>query len=183
MTNRTSLTVVAIAGVSAIGAIGCATSSSAGGAVPTPAQYAAIADDACAGIAAKERELGVLAYRDAIVSVAPFKEASYVGKAKVTHTEGSVIVLRATQGLSVPWIERVNSCHVALAGAGRLPGNDAVADPFVIPGATVSATEVYAGFALIVRGANQDSASEIAQRSYAILSAPTRPPTASLVSP
>jgi len=184
-TSRTLFAVIAIGGACTIGAIGCAGSFTSGsnGTIPSSAQYAAIADDACAGVPAKERELGLLAYRDAITSVAPLNEVSFVGKSKVSNTKGSVIGLRATPGVSVPWLERVNSCHVALVGAGRLTGNDVASDPFVIPGTILYAAEVYAGYALSVRGSNNDSAQEISRRSSALLSAPTHPATASLVSP
>ena len=179
-TVRTSLAI--IASVSAIGVVGCAGSLSSGSnaRAPSAAQYAAIADDACAGVPVKERELGLLAYRDTMVSVAPLREDSFVGKIKVVKTEGAVIGLRATPGISAPWLERVNSCHVALVGSGRLAGNDTMSDPFVLPGTTVSAVEIYAGYALSVRGANRDSAMEISQRANALLSTPAHPPTASL---
>jgi hypothetical protein len=184
-TSRTWLAVIAFGGACTIGTSGCAGSLASGsnGTMPTPAQYAAIADDACAGVPARERELGLLAYRDAITTVAPLNEVSFVGKAKVSNTKGAIIGLRAAPGISVPWLERVNNCHVALVGSGRLAGNDAASDPFVIPGTTLSAAEVYAGYALSVRGSNNDSAQEISRRSSALLSGPTHPPTASLVSP
>ena len=184
-TSRTLLTVVLIGGSSAVAAIGCAGSFASGSNGPTPstAQYAAIADDACAGVPAKEREMGLLAYRDAITSVAPLSEDRLVGKIKVRDTKGAVIGLRATPGISVPWLERVNGCHVALVGSGRLAGNDPASDPFLIPGTTVSAAEVYAGYAVSVRGSNKDSAQEISRRTSALLSPPAHPPTASLGSP
>jgi hypothetical protein len=184
-TSRTLIAVIAIGCTSTIGATGCAGTfmSGSNGTIPTPAQYAAIADDACTGVPARERELGLLAYRDAITSVAPLNEVSFVGKSKVSNTKGAVIGLRATPGISVPWLERVNICHVALVGSGRLVGNDAASDPFVIPGTILSAAEVYAGYALSVRGSNIDSAQEISRRSSVLLSAPAHPPTASLVLP
>ena len=149
---------------------------------PSAAQYAAGADDICAGVPARERELGLLAFRDNIVSVAPLNEFHYAGKAKYLRTEGAVIKLRATPGVSVPWLERVNGCHIAMAGAGRLAGNDAAVDPFILTGTTVAATEIYAGYVLSVKGASVESVQEILQRSYALVSAPGGTKTASLES-
>jgi hypothetical protein len=181
-TSRTLLTVVLIGGSSAVAAIGCAGSFTSGsnGNIPSAAQYAAIADDACAGVPAKERELGLLAYRDAITSVAPLDEDRFVGKIKVRDTKGAIIGLRATPGISVPWLERVNGCHIAMAGSGRLAGNDAAMDPFILTGTTVVATEVYAGYVLSVKGASVDSVQEILQRSYALVATPGGTKTASL---
>jgi hypothetical protein len=174
---RTLLTVAAIGGLSVIGAGALAAEKT-----PTAAQYAAIADDVCAGVPAKEREMGLLAYRDAIVSVAPLKEEYFVGKIKTSRTEGAVIGLRATPSITKPWLERVNSCHVALVGSGRIVGNEAALDPFVVAGTSVVAAETFAGFALFVKGLNADTAQEITKRSYALLSTPTQPATASLES-
>jgi hypothetical protein len=138
------------------------------------------ASDICAGVPAKERALGLLAYRENIVSVAPLNEFRYAGKAKYLRTEGVTIKLRATPEISVPWLERVNSCHVALSGAQRPTSNDSVLDPFILPGTTVGAAEVYAGFVLSVRGTNYDAVQEILQRSYALISTPGGVKTASL---
>ena len=149
---------------------------------PSEVQYAAVADDICTGVPAREREMGLLAFRDNIVSVAPLNEFHYAGKAKYLRTEGAVIKLRATPGISVPWLERVNGCHIALLGSGRLAGNDAAMDPFVLTGTTVAATEVYAGYVVSVKGASVESVQEILQRSYALVSTPGGTKTASLES-
>jgi hypothetical protein len=144
------------------------------------AHYAGIADDLCVGVPAKERELGLLAYRENMVSVTPLNEYRFFGKAKYLQTEGVAIKLRATPGISVPWLERVNGCHVALVASGRLPGTVGPADPFVLPGTTVGASEVYAGFVLSVRGPSYDAVREILQRSYALITSPGGVKTAAL---
>jgi len=92
------------------------------------AQYAAIADDACVGVQAREREMGLLAYRDGIVNIAPLQEDTFAGKIKATRTEGAVIALRAMTGISVPWLERVNLCHVGTGGIGTLLAARSVQD-------------------------------------------------------
>jgi hypothetical protein len=140
----------------------------------------AIADNICTGVPAREREMGLLAFRDNIVSVAPLNEFHFAGKAKYLRTEGAVIKLRATPGISVPWLERVNGCHIAMMGSGRLAGNEAALDPFIVTGTTVAATEVYAGYVLSVRGGSVQSVQEILQRSYALISTPGGTKTASL---
>jgi hypothetical protein len=144
------------------------------------ARYAAIADDICVGVPAKEREMGLLAFRYNIMSVTPLNATRFAGKAKYSQMEGVAIKLRATPGISVPWLERVNGCHVALVASGRLPGNVGPSDPFILPGTTVEASEVYAGFVLSLRGQNYDAAREILQRSYALISPPGGVKTAAL---
>ena len=138
------------------------------------------AEDICTGVPAKERAMGLLAFRDGVVSVTPLNEFRFAGKAKYGRTEGVVIKLRAAPDISVPWLQRVNSCHMAMAGAGRLAGYDSTVDPFILPGATVGVTEIYAGFVLSVRGANDDAIQTILQRSYALVLAPAGVKTASL---
>jgi hypothetical protein len=138
------------------------------------------AEDICAGVPAKERAMGLLAFRDNIVSVVPLNEFRFAGKAKYGHTAGVVISLRATPEISVPWLERVNSCHIAMAGAGRLAGYDSALDPFILPGTTVGVAEVYAGYVLSVRGVKDDAIQAVLERSYALVSTPGAMKTASL---
>ena len=176
---RALLTIVAVGGISVIGAGALAAERSG---TPTSAQYAAIADDVCTGVPVKEREMGLLAYRDAIVSVAPLKEEYFVGKIKTSRSEGAVIGLRATPGITKPWLERVNGCHVALVGSGRMVGNDAVSDPFAVAGTSVVAVETFAGYVLFVKGVNAETTQEISKRLYALLLTAANPATASLES-
>jgi len=138
------------------------------------------AEDICAGVPANERAMGLLAYRDNIVGVAPLNEYRFAGKVKYGHTEGVVIKLRATPDISVPWLERVHSCHLAMAGSGQLAGYDSALDPFILAGTIVGAKQVYAGFELSVKGINDDAIQAILQRSYALISTPGGVKTASL---
>ena len=178
---RTMLAVVVAGGTCTVGAAARGEAITAGmSGRSSAAQYAAIADDICVGVPAKEREMGLLAFRENIVSMAPLNEIRFAGKAKYSQTEGVAIKLRATPGISVPWLERVNGCHVALVASGRLPGNVGPSDPFILPGTTVEASEVYAGFVLSLRGQNYDAAREILQRSYALISPPGGVKTAAL---
>src|SRR5581483_12176380 len=105
-----------VAAIGALGATGCAT-------VPTaPAQSSAqIAEDACAGVATALREKGLLAFRDHIAGAAPLSEDVTVGKTKISRKRGETVALRAAPEMTVPWLERVNSCHVASTLAGQLP--------------------------------------------------------------
>jgi hypothetical protein len=176
---RTLLSVVAIGSVSVFGGGALAAGTSE---TPSAAQYAVIAENVCAGVPAREREMGLLAYRDAIVSVAPLKEDYFMGKARTSRTIGAFIELRATPSITKPWLERVNSCHVALVGSGQVLAHEAAADPFVVAGTSLVAAEKFAGYVLFVKGVNADTVQEITKRSLALLSKPNRTTTASLES-
>jgi len=170
MTDRVR-TLIGILGVAATCTLGGAAYGADPAAGESGKQDFASAPEVCTNVPAKEREMGLLAFRANIVSVAPLNEFRPLGKAGYSRTAGVVIRLRATPEISVPWLERVNSCHAALASSGRLPGIDAK-DPFALPGTTVTASEVYAGYQLSVRGASVEAVQEILQRSYALVSTP-----------
>jgi len=163
---------------------GCATvPGGSTGVAMTPAQAAQIADQECAGIPAKERELGIMAYRDSIGGVRPLKEKTHVGKWEYTHDRGVEIAVRAQPGMSAPWLERVATCHIALVTAGRAEANASAADPLLVAGATVRVDEADTGFVVSVRVPDDASDSEILRRTQALLSGPSGPATAEVVSP
>jgi hypothetical protein len=168
--------VLAIAG---LGAIGCAGTMSSESSL-TPAQLAQVADNACAGVPATLRQEGLLAYRSNIANAVPLTEGVAVGKAKVDHTRGELVALRATPNMSVPWLGRVNSCHVALAQAGQVNAAG-VADPFVVPGTTVRIEETYTGYLVTIHATSDEVASDVVQRANAMLASPSAPATAELL--
>ena len=143
----------------------------------SPADAALVADQDCVGVPQKEREQGILAYRDAIAGTSTLKEAQQVGKVKFEHDRGVVIALRAQQGMSVPWLNRVASCHMALAAAGRgaSVGND---DPLLVKGASVTVEEAGTGFIVSIRVPNDEANSDVARRSYALMTGVAGPATA-----
>ena len=163
---------------------GCASvAGSSTGTAMTPAQAAQVADNECSGIPAKERELGILAYRDAIGGARPLKETTQVGKVQFSHERGVVIAVRAQPGMSAPWLQRVATCHIALAAAGRGVTSPGAADPLLVPGATVRVEEADTGFIVSVRVPDDTSASEISRRTQALLTGPSGPATAEAASP
>ncbi|HVV51922.1 MAG TPA: hypothetical protein VHO06_19795 [Polyangia bacterium] len=165
------------AGLAALLAAGCATESAGPlAASMTPEQYAQVAGEQCAGVPAKEQEQGILAYRDALSGAQPLKEPYQVGKVTLTHDRGVRIGVRAQPTLTGPWLERVATCHMALARAGRLAPN--AGDPFAVAGATVRVEEAYTGYVVELRVSNADAATEVMDRATAALAAPAGPMTA-----
>jgi hypothetical protein len=142
----------------------------------TPAQYAQISEDQCMGVPNKERELGVLAYRDAIAGARPLKEEYLVGKTKMTHDRGIEIALRAQPAMTAPWLERVASCHVALVKSGQLTAM--ASDPQVVAGAVVHVETADTGYIVSVRVPDAEAAAEVVRRTTVALTGPTGPATA-----
>lgn len=162
---------------------GCATT--AGGASVasmTPGQAAQVADEDCVGVPAKERELGIMAYRDSFNGVQALNESEQVGKMKFAKNRGVVIALRAQPGMSAPWLGRVASCHMALAAAGRDVSSASGTDPLLVPGAAVRVDETATGFIVSVKVQNGDAASETLRRAQALLTGPSGPATAEAIS-
>jgi hypothetical protein len=117
----------------------------------------------CAGIAPKQRELGLLAYREAIAGARPLRDDSMSGKARIAPERGTVVLFRAEPNLSVAWLGRVNACHADLVAAGEVTGS-AGTDPFVVPGTTVSITETQTGYDVSVRASSEQGMVEVAHR-------------------
>lgn len=164
-----------------VAANGCATET-AGAFSPslTPVQYAQISGDQCTGVPNNERELGVLAYKDAIANAKPLKEEYQVGKTKMTRDRGVQLAIRAQPSMTAPWLERVASCHVALVRSGQLMAS--AGDPQVVPGAVVSVEAAYTGYVVSVRVPDADGAAEVLRRTTVALTGPTGPATAERIS-
>jgi hypothetical protein len=172
-----SLVMVGFGAALSSAGVGCATAG-AGSAVMTPAEAEQVASEECVGVPAKEREEGLLAYRDSIAGTRPLKEDVQVGKVKFSHERGVVISLRARQGMSAPWLGRVSACHIALVAAAGGQASGAANDPLLVPGVTVRVEEAYDGFVVSVRVPDDAAATETLRRAQALLTGPSGPATA-----
>jgi hypothetical protein len=159
-----------------VGMLGCA-GALGNSPAPTAAQLAQAADDACAGVPETMREHGLLAFSENVATMAPLTESVAVGKVKLSRTRGEVFTLRAEPNMTVPWLQRINNCHGALAAAGRLP-QPGGRDPFIVPGTTVRIEETYTGYLLTIRAESDEVASDVVQRTLALTTAPKAPGTA-----
>lgn len=122
----------------------------------------------CAGMAAKERELGLMAYRQAIAGARPLREETSVGKVKIARQRGTVVVFRAEPNMSGAWLRRVNACHADLVAAGRLASGGGTTDPFAVPGTTVAVDETQTGYAVSIHGDSDQAVAEVAHRIAAL---------------
>lgn len=167
----------AIVGAACAGAVvGCATASS------EPLAAAEGGEDAghvCAGIPAKERELGLLSYRDAIGGTAPLMMHTRLYKAVEDNRKvGVKIAIRAQLGLTVPWLSRVAACHLALAAAKQLESTDAKDDPLLVPGVRVTVEEASMGFIVSLRAPDARAADDVNSRAVALATGPSAQATA-----
>jgi hypothetical protein len=165
------------ASLAALLAAGCATESTGVlTASMTPEQYAQLSDQQCNGVPAKEQEQGILAYRDAISGAQTLKDPYQVGKMKLTRDSGVQIGVRAEPNLTGPWLERVATCHMALARSGRL--TPSASDPFAVAGATVHVEEAYTGYIIQLHVSDPDAAKDVMNRTSVALTTPNGPVTA-----
>jgi hypothetical protein len=174
-------TMVGVVGMGIVGLTtmsGCATDSATGplSATLSPSEYARIADSECTGLPTKEQQLGVLAYRDSIAGSQPLKEEYSVGKMKLTHERGVQLAIRAQPSMSVPWLERVATCHMALVRSNALAASDG--DPQLVTGATVRVEETFTGYVVSIHVPDADSAAEVMRRTTVAMTAPSGPMTA-----
>ena len=142
----------------------------------TPEQYAQLAEQQCAGVPVKEQEKGILAYRDAIAGAQPLKDPYQVGKVKLTRDAGVQISIRAQPSLNAPWLERVATCHMALARSGRI--TPSASDPFAVPGATVHVEEAYTGYVVQLHVGDAEGAKDVTNRTAVALTTLSGPVTA-----
>jgi len=171
----TSAVMIGAAVAAAMMAIaGCATESgTAPGEQVTAAAAPELARDDCAGVPARERRLGLLAYRDAVGGTRSLKESTHVGKAEVSHARGVAIAVRAQPGMSAPWLTRVAACHIAFASAQPPPSNgDDANDPLLVPGATVRVEEAGTTYIVSIHVPDDETAIEVARRTQMLLMSP-----------
>jgi hypothetical protein len=180
MTNKAKTMVGCVGiGVLAFATLsGCATDNASGplSASLTPSEYARIADSQCTGLPTKEQQLGVLAYRDSIAGAQVLKEEYQVGKVKFTHDRGVQLALRAQPSMSVPWLERVATCHMALARSNAIATSDG--DPQLVTGATVQVEETFTGYVVSIHAPDAGSAAEVMRRTTVAMTALSGPMTA-----
>ena len=177
LTNVARLRVVVVTLAVANG--GCATD-----AAGTARDYSTVAgadvrENDCVGVPARERNLGILAYRDAIAGARSLKESTRVGKTEVSHDRGVAIAVRAQPGMSAPWLARVASCHITLASSrSGPPGEGDANDPLLVPGATVRVEESGTTYIVSIRVPDEQAALEVARRAQTLLMIPAAEPAA-----
>ena len=154
--------VITVAGVLVIGAIGCGSAAESAAAAPAVAE----AQSYCSGVADEDRDRDPFADCALIESVGELKDREQHGKVWVDHVRGAEIALRATPGMSTPWLERMLRCHEARLQTTALA--DRERDPLAVDHPTVLVSEQETRFVVAIRGSTNEDAREIVRRARAL---------------
>lgn len=129
---------------------------------------------ACAGLSEADRDASPFAHREDVAGVAPLTEPVTSGRLTSQRTVGAVVTFRAVPGMTAEWLQRLVDCHLARAAAlgHDVPGMAYC--PLMPRGAAARVTSTGDGFAVAIRGEDEDAAREILRRAGQ-LTAP-RPP-------
>lgn len=119
---------------------------------------------ACVGLAAPDRDQSPFeAHSTDIARVEPFS-VQRGGKVPDEHLLGAVITLRAVEGLTAEWLQRVVDCHVARNAAVGHAMPEMVDCPLVPAGARAEVASTGSGFAVTIRSDDGAAAADILAR-------------------
>ncbi len=115
---------------------------------------------ACAELPSDARPSTLFARQGAVASVENLTGKDFIGaRTWAEKPTGARIVLAATPGLNVPWLERVMSCRTAADG------------PLGVDGARVDVRAIGGGFAVDVTAPTREAAREIQARAANLVTA------------
>ena len=129
-------------------------------------------DTACAGLDEDERAISPFEWAAAdIASVEPYS-VNRGGKQPDDHLVGAVVTVRAVEGLTTEWLQRVTDCHLARNAAVGHDMPEMPDCPLVPKGASVTVTSTGTGFALAIRSGDDEAAADILARARRLLPSP-----------
>lgn len=94
------------------------------------------------------------------------------GKQPEEHLVGAVVTVRAVEGLTTEWLQRVVGCHLARNAAVGHDMPEMPGCPLVPKGASASVSSAGAGFAVTIRSADDEAAADILARARGLTPAP-----------
>jgi hypothetical protein len=129
-----------------------------------------VEDEACANIAAADRDMSPFSHRGDILGVNPLED----GEGKKKHLVGATVVFRSVPRLTVDELQRIVDCHLARnAAIGHdVAGAEMAHCPLTERGASAQVRPVEGGFAVDVRAASADAAQAIWRRAQALAAVP-----------
>lgn len=126
-------------------------------------------DAACGGLDEDERAISPFEWAAAdIVNVEPYS-LNRGGKQPDDHLVGAVVTVRAVEGLTTEWLQRVTDCHLARNAAVGHDMPEMPDCPLVPKGASVTVTSTGTGFALAIRSGDEEAAADILARARRLL--------------
>lgn len=126
----------------------------------------------CVGISESDRDMSPFDHREDIASVEPLTVNVSSGKGQYARTEGVVVTLRAVPGMTAQWLQRLVDCHLARNAALGHDVPEMAYCPLVPKGATARVSGTDAGFAVVIRSDDSQTAQEILRRGRALASRP-----------
>jgi hypothetical protein len=124
---------------------------------------------ACVGISETARDESPFSHRQDIVGVEPLDGTPTTGKSEYTTREGAIVTLRAVNGLTAEWLQRVVDCHLARNAALGHVVPEMPECPLVPNGVSATVTPVRAGFAVTIRANDTATADEVMKRAQALV--------------
>jgi hypothetical protein len=123
---------------------------------------------ACAGLADADRDTTPFAHREDIASVEPLTVNVASGKGQSARIEGAVITFRALPGMTAQWLQRDVDCHLARNAVLGHDMPEMAYCPLVPKNVTARVIATDTGFAVAVRSADAETATEILRRARAL---------------
>lgn len=127
---------------------------------------------ACAGLDEDERAISPFEWAASdIASLEPYT-VQRGGKQPDDHLVGAVVTVRAVEGLTTEWLQRVAECHLARNAAVGHAIPEMPNCPLVPKGASVSVSSTGTGFSVAIRSSDDEAAADILARARRLTPAP-----------
>jgi hypothetical protein len=132
---------------------------------------------ACVGIAPGDRDMSPFEHLADIASVDPLtlRESDSRSALPWERTIGVMVTLRAVEGLTAEWLQRVVDCHLARNASLGHTVPEMPDCPLVPRGVVARVSSTGTGFAVEIRAADQGAARDVLSRAQRLLRTP--PPT------
>lgn len=125
---------------------------------------------ACVDIDDLDRDMSPFAHREDIAAVAPLTETVQMGRQTRERTVGATVVFRATPGMTAEWLQRLVDCHLARNASLGHSMPEMEYCPLVPRGVTARVRSTGDGFAVELRGGDDETAAEILRRAQSLTS-------------
>ncbi len=119
---------------------------------------------ACAGLGQDDRDISPFAHREDIAGVEPLREPSNNPKIRGTRTVGAVVTLRAVQGMTAEWLQRIVDCHIARSSALGHVVPEMPYCPLVPKGVSATVSPARGGFRISICAEDEAGGREVLAR-------------------
>lgn len=123
---------------------------------------------ACVGISEADRNMSPFEHRADVESVTPLEVTVGPPKVQYKRRAGAVVTLRATPGMSAPWLQRLVDCHLARNAALGHVVPEMPSCPLVPKDVAASVTATRSGFAVTITSDDDATVEEIIRRAESL---------------